>query len=465
MSRRRRVLWYALALLVPGALAYGAWTLSRLAPIATGYAAKTVCSGVFVSGRPAQLVLSQDVRADSHPLLSWVSASVDTQRQRVSARFLGIAPRVAQYRPGLGCTLALGVDAEVLAQAVDEPRASGEMDELSLGVARGESDARALRAAVDWAFDDNPARRTRAVVVLHDGRLMAERYAPGFSARTPLPGWSMSKTVAATLAGVLVREGRLALDSRHLLPEWSTPGDPRAQITLDQLLRMTDGIAFAERYEDPLSDVVVMLFGTGDSSGYAASKPLAAAPGTRWRYSSGTSNLLVRALQKVSGRSVAEFRSFARGALFDRIGMRDTVFETDAVGIPVASSYVYASAHDWARFGQLLLQDGVWNGKRILPEGWVRYMATLTPQSTRRDFGAHLWVRVPEPFNNRSASPPPLPGDAYHLAGHEGQLLSVIPSRGLVVLRLGLTRKPQAWDHEAFLARVLEAFRVRPRGR
>lgn len=161
---------------------------------------------------------------------------------------------------------------------------------------------------------------------------------------------------------------------------------------------------------------------------------------------------------------MAEFRSFARGALFDRIGMRDTVFETDAVGIPVASSYVYASAHDWARFGQLLLQDGVWNGKRILPEGWVRYMATLTPQSTRRDFGAHLWVRVPEPFNNRSASLPPLPGDAYHLAGHEGQLLSVIPSRRLVVLRLGLTRKPQAWDHEAFLARVLEAFRVRPRG-
>jgi hypothetical protein len=456
-SVKRRIIWSALALLLSAALAHGAYTLSRLAPIGTGYAAKTVCSGVFVSGRPAQAVFDQDVRADNHPLLRLVTAAVDAQQQRATARFLGIAARVAQYRPGLGCTLVLDADADALARDLAPPRPTAGEGELAPGAARDAAHAEALHAAVDWAFDGDPAPRTRAVVVLQDGRVAAERYADGFSAHTPLPGWSMSKTVTAALAGVLVREGRLATDSAGLLPEWRTPGDPRARITLDQLLRMTDGIAFSERYEDPLSDVVVMLFGTGDSSGYAASKPLETTPGTRWRYSSGTSNVLMRAMRAASGLSVQQFRSFARTALFERIGMRDSVFETDATGTPVASSYVYASPHDWARFGQLLLQDGMWKRERILPQGWVRYMATLTPQSTRRDFGAHLWVRVPEPFNNRSVSPPRLPADAFHLAGHEGQLLSVVPSRKLVVLRMGLTRKPAAWDHEAFLARVIGA--------
>jgi CubicO group peptidase (beta-lactamase class C family) len=268
----------------------------------------------------------------------------------------------------------------------------------------------------------------------------------------------MSKTVSAALAGVLVGEGRLSPESTRLLPEWRAPDDPRSHITLGQLLRMTDGLAFSERYDDPFSDVVAMLFRTGDSSAYAASKPLEADPGTHWRYSSGTSNALVRALREASGRSAEEFSVLARSALFEPIGMRDAVFEIDAAGTPVASSYVYASPHDWVRFGQFLLQDGVWKGRRILPAGWVRYMTTLTPQSTRKDFGAHVWLRVPPPFNNGKDTPPPLPADAFHLTGHEAQVLSVIPSRKLVVLRLGLTRPPGLWDHETFLTKVLAAF-------
>jgi CubicO group peptidase (beta-lactamase class C family) len=457
MSRPRRLLWIVAGCLAL-ALAYGVWHLSRLAPIGTAYTAKVLCSGVFVAGRPASAVLEEDVRADQHPLLRVVSASVDTERRRTSASLLGMATRVAQYRPSLGCTLALGVDADRLLQASPAPPPARMADELPEGAPPAGVDARALRDAVESAFADLPSQRTRAVVVMHGGRVVAQRYAAGFSAHTPLPGWSMSKTVTAALAGVLVREGRLSLDSAALLPEWRTPGDPRARITLDQMLRMTDGLAFAERYEDPFSDVVVMLFGTGDSSGYAASKPLEAPPGTRWRYSSGTSNALIRALRAASGRSAEQFSVLARTTLFEPIGMRDAVFEIDAASMPVASSYVYASAHDWVRFGQLLMQDGVWRGRRILPAGWVRYLTTLTPQSTRRDFGAHVWLRVPPPYNNGQSAPPPLPADAFHLAGHEAQLLTVIPSRKLVVLRLGLTREPGAWDHEAFLSRVLEAF-------
>ncbi len=455
MSRLRRALWIV-AVCLALALAYGGWHVSRLAPIGTAYTAKVLCSGVFLAGRPAASILEEDVRADQHPLLRLVSASVDTERRRTSASLLGMATRVAQYRPGLGCTLALGVDADRLLQAAAPPARVG--DELPEGAPSAAVDAGVLREALDWAFADRPSQRTRAVVVMHDGRIVAQRYASGFSGHTPLPGWSMSKTVTAALAGVLVREGRLSLDSTALLPEWRASGDPRAAITLDQLLRMTDGIAFAERYEDPFSDVVVMLFGTGDSSGYAASKPLEAPPGTRWRYSSGTSNALIRALRAASGRSTEQFSALARRALFEPIGMRSAVFEIDAAGMPVASSYVHASAHDWVRFGQLLMQDGVWQGRRILPAGWVRYLTTLTPQSARKQFGAHLWLRVPSPYNNGQDESPPLPADAFHLAGHEAQLLTVIPSRKLVVLRLGLTREPATWNHEAFLSRVLAAF-------
>jgi CubicO group peptidase (beta-lactamase class C family) len=243
-----------------------------------------------------------------------------------------------------------------------------------------------------------------------------------------------------------------------LLPQWRTRGDPRAAITLDQLLRMTSGLAFNEDVGDPLSDVVVMLFTRTNGAAFAASKALVAPPGARWRYSSGTSAILARIIRDAS-QSDTDYLAFPRRALFDRIGMRSALIETDPAGDFQTSSFMYASAHDWARFGQLLLQDGVWNGERILPEGWVRYLTTLTPQSRRQDFGAHVWVRVPEPFNRLSGSPTIIPSDAFHLAGHEGQLVSVIPSRELVVVRLGLSRGRRNWDHETFLADVLSAFR------
>jgi CubicO group peptidase (beta-lactamase class C family) len=268
----------------------------------------------------------------------------------------------------------------------------------------------------------------------------------------------MSKSVCAALIGVAVREGRLALTSNALLPEWRAPGDPRAAITLDQLLRMTSGLAFSEDYGDPLADVVLMLFTQADGSLFAARKPLAAPPGARWHYSSGDTAILARVLRLALGGTAAEHAAFPRRALFDPIGMHSAVLEVDASGTLQTSSFVYASPHDWARFGQFLLQDGVWNGRRLLPEGWVRYLTTLTPSSQRRNFGAHLWVRVPEPFNStQQPEPPQIPSDAFHLTGYDGQLTSIVPSREMVVVRLGLSRNRRAWDHETFLARVLNA--------
>ncbi len=317
----------------------------------------------------------------------------------------------------------------------------------------------ALNAALAWAFDEpdpQRLRRTRAVVVVHHGQVVAERYAPGFTADTALPGWSMTKTTAAALTGMLVADKRLTLHSDALLDEWRAPGDPRAQITLAQLLRMTDGLAFDEQYSNPLSDVVVMLLGTGDASGFALGKPLAAVPGTIWRYSSGTTNVLAAVLRRTLADG--DLSGLVRRRLLDRLGMHHAVVEPDASGTPVLSSFMHATAREWAALGQFLLQDGVWHGERLLPPGWVEYMRTATPQCSRGDFGAHLWLKVPQGFGGAQPAAATLPADAFHLSGHEAQVISVVPSRDLVVVRLGLSRLPRTWDQAEFLARVLRAF-------
>ncbi|RQV22198.1 class C beta-lactamase-related serine hydrolase [Burkholderia cenocepacia] len=462
----KKLILRGVALALVAAIGYTGYMLSRLAPIATGYAAKALCSGVFVSGRPAASVIDVDIMAGVHPLLKLVRPSLDPDHHRAVATFAGFAEREADFRPGLGCTLALGAPTGAAAATLpaalpplpDPPVAPP--DPPAPATPPAGIDARKLQTALDRAFDEpDPARprRTRAVVVMWRGQVIAERYARGFTADTPLPGWSMTKTVTAALVGTLVARHKLSPDASALLPEWRGRGDPRAAITLDALLRMTSGLQFNEDYDDPLSDVAVMLFTQPDTARFASAKPLAATPGAQWSYSSGTSAIVARVMREALGGSDADYLAFPRRALFAPLGMRSAVFEPDASGTLVSASYLYASARDWARFGQLLLQDGVWNGQRLLPEGWVHYLTRATPQSTRQEFGAQLWVKVPEPFNDRDPHARAMPVDAFHAVGHEGQFVSVVPSRELVIVRLGLSRPEAAWNHEAFLARVLDA--------
>jgi CubicO group peptidase (beta-lactamase class C family) len=202
---------------------------------------------------------------------------------------------------------------------------------------------------------------------------------------------------------------------------------------------------------NPLGDVTWMLLGVGDAAAYAAAKPLAAAPGTRWYYSSGTSNIIARVMREAIG-SDEEYLAFPRRALFDRIGMASAVIEADAAGNFVASSFMHATPRDWARLGLLYLQDGMWGGERILPEGWVRYSVTPAPASGGR-FGAHFWLKL------AGHSPDLLPPSAYHMAGHDGQFVTIVPEKKLVVVRLGLSRLPRAWDQTAFVAEVIGAIR------
>ena len=462
-ARRRRLRLAALAVVVVLLLTAG-YFVRQVILVGNGYVAKTVCSAVYVSGRKPQAVRDAEIRLNDPGILRLVSADVERSGRTVRSAFLGLGERVAVYRDGLGCTLALGVSPGELASRglpanVAALPARGTPWPARAGRATGGSaalDPSAVTAALDEAFAEPgpvPTRRTRAVVIVQDGRLVAERYGAGFGPESALPGWSMTKSVVNALTGVLARDGKLALDAPVPAPEWSAAGDPRRALTLRQLLHMSSGLAFTETYGNPLGDVIWMLFGTGDAAGYAARKPLAAPPGQRWSYSSGTTNIIARALRGAVGGAEADYQLFPRRALFEPLGMTSAVIEPDAAGTFVGSSLMFATARDWARFGLLFLQDGIWEGRRLLPEGWVTFSVTPAPAAPDGVYGAHFWLRLGRGY--APSGEHGLPPDTYHAIGHEGQILTVVPSRRLVVVRLGLSVGRGAWDHAAFLRRLL----------
>lgn len=452
--RLRRALALLAALLLAG-LVFVAW---KILPTATGYAAKTACSAVFVAGRELGPILAEDLAAQWY-----TTVDVDRDARRVRATVLGLAGRTAVHRPGLGCALAVDVDPSVLqAQDIDPPRAPA--SDAAWPAGDGDAprpdppglDRPALDAAVAAAFDEpNPAspRRTRAVLVVHGGTIVAERYAPGFDRTTRHLGWSMTKSVTSALVGVLVARGELDPRAPAPLVEWA--GDARRDITLDQLLRMSSGLEFDERY-GPLADATHMLFEVDDAAAVALGKPPAHPPDTVFAYSSGTTNILTTVLRRRFD-DLAAYQRFPHDALFVPLGMRSAVFEVDAAGTLLGSSFMYATARDWARFGLLYLQDGVWDGRRLLPEGWVNYSATASPTAATGEYGAHFWTNAGAPDDPGRRRFPHLPRDAYQASGFQGQAVLIVPSRDAVLVRLGMTHDRPAWDLDAFAAAVLAA--------
>jgi CubicO group peptidase (beta-lactamase class C family) len=216
---------------------------------------------------------------------------------------------------------------------------------------------------------------------------------------------------------------------------------------------MSSGLRFDEGMTSVDSDVMRMLFRTGNAAAVGVNQDLIAAPGTRWQYSSGTTNVIARAVRNVLHDDSA-YLAFPRRAVFDRLGMSHAVLETDAVGTFVGSSFMYATAREWARFGQLYLQDGVWHGDRVLPEGWVAYTTTPAPADPAKGYGAHFWLRIPEEYRGADEN---LPAGTFHAAGHEAQFVTIVPSRQVVIVRLGRTRYADVWDHSSFVRDVLAA--------
>lgn len=425
-----------------------ACTLPRAAQIGAGFAAKVTCSLAKNSGQDPQWVIDEYVAHEAKGLRPLLRFRMDEHGSH--ARVLGIFEARAVVRPGLGCTLVPGesagqlvlpdgLPAEMLARPALDPAVP-----WPHGGADPAPAPPAIEAALDRAFAEpdrtsGRVRNTTAVVIAHDGRLVAERYAKGYSATTPMLSWSMAKSVTAALVAIEIGDGRLALNARAPVPEWADPADPRHAITLDQLLRMSSGIDFAEVYTSPVSDVSTMLFTRPDTGAYAADRPLAGPPDTIWSYSSGTSNVVARILRDLHGADLAAQVRFARERLFDPVGMTSAFFEPDVTGTFIGSSFAFMTARDWARFGELHRSDGVWDGRRILPEGWVRYVTTPTPKSPKGNYGAHWWLNAGTPPAAADREWKKLPTDTYAAWGHSGQFVMVVPSAKLVVVRLGLS--------------------------
>jgi CubicO group peptidase (beta-lactamase class C family) len=454
-----------MTLLAVGGAVFGLRWIYFTALLGSGFMAETLCSGVFVSGRDRDSIFAEELSGPGYELLQLFRADIDNQQKQVTASvYGGFWPRIAVYRDGLGCTLAVGKSpAELRAEAAslfspvpppDPATLWPEGERVDLETLSNDVDHAALTAAIDAAFtESDPAhpRRTRALVVVHKGRIVAERYALGFDQTTPLIGWSMTKTATNALVGLRVLDGALATSSAKLLPEWRGEGDARGEITLDQLLRMTSGLAFDEGYGSNTSDVAQMLFAKEGSGRFAAAKPLVATPGTLWNYSSGSSNI-VQLILRHSFTDGRDYLRFPRERLFAPLGMRSAVLEPDASGTFIGSSLLYASARDWARLALLFAQDGVWQGKRLLPSDWVAYSLKPTPEAPAKEFGAHVWLKLPE------SERPSLAADAYYMLGFDQQIVAIVPSRDLIVARLGFTRKGGDWDHTRDLAPIVRAF-------
>ncbi|HTO31826.1 MAG TPA: serine hydrolase [Pararhizobium sp.] len=446
---RRKWLWLAGSVSIAIA-AVAAWLVvmpPELLRVGDGYAAKIVCSNVFVAGRDPQVVLADDVQAPGHPLLRLVRISVDETRKTVTARMFGFAaPGHAIYREGLGCTNVTQGEFAAFPGNRQLRRRAQQVDDSKPWP---DGSGTAINPAVQTLVMDKQLAGPgmRAILVIKNGRILAETYADGFSSTTPLLGWSMTKSVTAALIGIRVRDGEMALDRTELLPQWRN--DPRHQITLADLMAMQSGLQFNEDYGD-VTDVTRMLYLEGDMADFAADKSLEAKPGERFNYSSGTTTILSRLWMDTFG-SVREALTFPRAALFRPLGMTSAVLEPDAHGTFVGSSYMYATARDWGRFGLFLLQNGNWNGEQLLPEGFVDFMRTPTKASEGRYGAGQVWTKY------GSDGGPALPPDAYWMQGHDGQTVMLVPSLGLAVVRLGLTPSRSGYDVRMLEAKIIEA--------
>ncbi len=456
---------------------------------AAAWGAHHLCAGLFVVGRDLRrdpaTVVAQDIAR--FPWFRWEHAfsyEVDTLRWRVTVGAPGMPSRSAGYYGDQGCVIHERGATSVHFEPVEVPSALPDPatqpwptgDAGAHGPLPPGADSAALAALLDWAMEGS-GQNTRALVVAHGGRIVAERFAEGFGPHTPQISWSQGKSIAAALTGVLVQQGALSLDHPAAVPAWhQDPADPRRAIRIRDLLHMSSGLDFLNLgLADPRSYTSAnehfrIYFDALDVFDHATEQPMDLPPDSVFRYrNSDPLTLMFVARRIVEGRGES-FLTFPQRALFDRIGIRDAVLETDPYGNFIITGYDFLSAYDWTRFGLLHLWDGVWpdsaspcraaalplcEGERILPEGWAAFVSEPTHTDPNRSYGGLFWV-------NRGGMLPDLPPDAFTAAGFMGQNTVIIPSLDLVVVRLG----PSPGGANQYLNRVIggviEALGLRP---
>ena len=440
----KKFLRAGLLTIVSGLLLLVIYGLTTIPPIMRAMAAKTMCSCVFVSGRSPESVRKQELHV--FPGIANIHLDINGHDSTITARLLWGTTK-AIYRKGLGCTLLAEADESVIRKQqfvlhdADYPTQdsipwpTGDLD--AFGVIN-DVHAAALAKVVDNAFAEKVPEEpinTHAVVVVYRNKIILEKYAEGFGRHSILKGWSMTKSIANALIGVLVGEGKLSVNDPAPIDEWQN--DDRKNITLNHLLQASSGLSWSELYFFPGAHFHKMFIHSDDKAAYALNRKLEHPPGEYFEYSGGTTNILSRIIRETVGEE--RYHRFPYESLFARIGMHHALIEPDASGTFVASSYGYASARDWARLGLLYLNDGLWGGERILPEGWVEYSTTPAPAAKRKEYGAQIWLNAGAKENPELGNFPGLPHEAIVFRGFEDNYVVIIPSKELVVVRLGVT--------------------------
>lgn len=425
---KKKILYGVLILALTALLAISLY-LNSLLPIITGYAAKNLCSAVFVSGREVSEMENADL---NFSFIKYTKNKVDYEEKSVTSRFLW-GKSTAIYRDGFGSTLVRDIPKEELLKTrfpklpvnylqdtIPWPLGNI-LPDTATGINISSLNAITNKAIKDNGYNGN----IYAFLVLHKGIPVAEGYKPQFSHSTRFISWSMAKSFINAIVGILVKQGKMEVNEVADIENWKN--DERNKITLNDLMHMESGLKWNEDYGNR-SDVTVMLHCEADMGRYAFEQPYEQPAGSKWYYSSGTTNIVSHLIRKeLDNDSI--YYSFAHSELFDKIGMPDAVMEADASGTLVGSSYLYATARDYARFGMLFMNDGVFNGERLLPEGWVSYSTTAVPESNGT-YGAFFWLNKGKKF-------PSVPEDMFSCNGHDGQFIFMIPSKELVVVILG----------------------------
>ena len=429
-----------LGILLIALLIFVTWFAWPRLPIVTAFAAKGMCSSVFLADKEPESVYAEDL---SFFPISLAKCAIDYDERSVTSRVLGLAKRKAVYREGLGAVLVLDKPEDELRAAsfeIPDPGYSQDTiawpmgDVLPEGLPEGvdyETLSNVLKEAIDNPGDE-PLKKTLSVAVIYDNELIGENYYDGYDGWTKFHGWSMTKSITGALAGTLVKDQRMDIKVPANVPEWTN--DQRKDITIENILHMSSGLEWVENYFT-ISDATIMLMQSDDMFSSIVSCDAAYEPGSYWNYSSGDANLLSGLIRKAMNDD-QEYHRYAYTQLFHRIGMLNTVVETDASGLFVASSFSYGSTRDWARFGLLFLNNGIFEGDTVLTPDWVEYMKTAAPESNG-SYAATFWLKEPEPENVLKD----IPGDIFFADGFLGQRIYIIPSKKLVVVRMGYSLK------------------------
>ncbi|HEY0677742.1 MAG TPA: serine hydrolase [Chitinophagaceae bacterium] len=456
MRLYKMILWLVFLLLLI-LLVIGIQYAWRAFPIISGYGAKNMASAFYLQHREPADILKEDL--GGFPL-SLGSYEVNEKDSSVTGSVWGFAKKKAIFRQGLGCTLINDLsELQVRQQRFVLPSATYPNDDSipwPYGNKLSDSlptniDNTLLQRAIDnvmHASSDGKPAFTRAVLVIYDGKIIGEQYAPGFNKNTVMLGWSVSKSLTGALIGILVKDGKLNPDGPAPVPEWKNTAKER--INIKQLLQQTTGLDYEENYTKPC-EVTNMLFKRGDMAAFAAKLPLKHEPGKVFNYSGGNTNILSRIIRHTVGEE--GYAAFPYLSLFHKINMYSILLEPDASGTYIGSSYSYATARDFARFGLLYYNNGRWNGEQILSVDWVKESILPSIADKQKHYGYQFWLNGFGENDSTKRWYPDVPADMYFADGYGGQNIYVIPSKKLVVVRLGVHKI----DENKFLKEVIQS--------